>query len=30
MFALVADIEAYPSFLPWCGGSRIVKRDGPR
>lgn len=29
MFALVADIESYPSFLPWCGGSRIVRRDGP-
>ena len=28
MFALVADIEAYPDFLPWCGGSRIVARDG--
>ena len=30
MFALVADIEAYPQFLPWCGGSRIVSRDGNR
>jgi ribosome-associated toxin RatA of RatAB toxin-antitoxin module len=30
MFALVADIEAYPQFLPWCGGSRIVERDGAR
>ena len=28
MFALVADIESYPEFLPWCGGSRIVARDG--
>ena len=28
MFALVADIEAYPEFLPWCGGSRIVGRVG--
>ena len=28
MFALVADIEAYPSFLPWCGGSRVMTRDG--
>lgn len=28
MFALVADIESYPSFLPWCGGSRVVKREG--
>jgi ribosome-associated toxin RatA of RatAB toxin-antitoxin module len=28
MFALVADIEAYPEFLPWCSGSRIVERAG--
>ena len=28
MFALVADIEAYPQFLPWCGGSRVVSREG--
>ena len=28
MFALVADIEAYPQFLPWCGGSRVLSRDG--
>ncbi len=26
MFDLVNDIEAYPSFLPWCTGSRIIKR----
>jgi ribosome-associated toxin RatA of RatAB toxin-antitoxin module len=24
MFALVADIESYPQFLPWCGSARIV------
>lgn len=30
MFALVADIEAYPQFLPWCGGSRVVARDGTK
>ncbi len=30
MFALVADIEAYPQFLPWCGGATIVERDGER
>lgn len=23
MFALVADIESYPRFLPWCSGARI-------
>ena len=28
MFALVADIESYPEFLPWCGGTRILSRDG--
>jgi len=27
MYALVADIEAYGSFLPWCGGARIVARS---
>ena len=30
MFALVADIESYPAFLPWCGGSRVIARDGDR
>ncbi|MGZ8241581.1 MAG: type II toxin-antitoxin system RatA family toxin [Methylobacter sp.] len=25
MFDLVNDIEAYPKFLPWCSGSRIIK-----
>jgi ribosome-associated toxin RatA of RatAB toxin-antitoxin module len=24
MYALVADIESYPEFLPWCGGTRIM------
>ncbi|MDD5412771.1 MAG: type II toxin-antitoxin system RatA family toxin [Methylobacter sp.] len=28
MFDLVNDIEAYPEFLPWCSGSRIIKREG--
>ncbi|MCL7421831.1 MAG: type II toxin-antitoxin system RatA family toxin [Methylobacter sp.] len=27
MFDLVNDIEAYPRFLPWCSGSRILKRE---
>jgi ribosome-associated toxin RatA of RatAB toxin-antitoxin module len=27
MFDLVNDIEAYPKFLPWCGGSRIITRQ---
>ena len=26
MFDLVNDIESYPQFLPWCSGSRIIKR----
>ena len=26
MFELVNDIESYPQFLPWCSGSRILKR----
>jgi len=24
MFALVSDIAAYPQFLPWCSGARIL------
>lgn len=28
MFALVADIAQYPQFLPWCLGSRILRREG--
>lgn len=27
MFDLVNDIEAYPQFLPWCSGSRVLKRE---
>lgn len=27
MYKLVADIESYPQFLPWCAGSRIVSRQ---
>jgi len=27
MFALVADIERYPEFLPWCAGARIRQRQ---
>lgn len=27
MFKLVADIDAYPQFLPWCQSSRILSRD---
>lgn len=28
MFDLVDDIESYPKFLPWCSGSRVLKREG--
>ena len=27
MYDLVADIERYPEFLPWCIGARILKRE---
>ena len=32
MFNLVADIESYPEFLPWCVGARIENRrpDGEK
>ena len=28
MFGLVANIEEYPKFLPWCVGARVRKREG--
>ncbi len=28
MYTLVADVEAYHRFLPWCGGSRVVSSEG--
>lgn len=27
MFELVADVEKYPEFMPWCGGSAVHRRD---
>ena len=27
MYALVNDIESYPSFLPWCTNANIIDRD---
>jgi coenzyme Q-binding protein COQ10 len=27
LFTLVADIERYPEFLPWCVGARIKERQ---
>ncbi|MEO7744568.1 MAG: type II toxin-antitoxin system RatA family toxin [Usitatibacter sp.] len=26
MFALVEDVESYPQFLPWCGGTEVFER----
>lgn len=28
MYPLVADVEGYPEFLPWCSGARILKQEG--
>ena len=28
LFDLVADIEKYPEFLPWCVGARVRSSDG--
>ena len=30
LFALVADIERYPEFLPWCLAARIKERRADR
>lgn len=30
MYALVDDIERYPSFLPWCRDARVEEVDGRR
>ncbi|MFO1036578.1 MAG: type II toxin-antitoxin system RatA family toxin [Geminicoccaceae bacterium] len=29
MYDLVARVDRYPEFLPWCKAARITKRDGP-
>lgn len=29
VYNLVADVERYPEFLPWCVACRIIKRDTP-
>ena len=29
MFALVADVERYPEFLPWCVACRIRTQESP-
>jgi len=28
LYDLVADVERYPEFLPWCLGARIKRREG--
>ena len=28
MYALAADVESYPDFLPWCSGAEIHSREG--
>ncbi len=28
MFDLVAEVDKYPEFLPWCRAARIVRREG--
>ncbi|WP_445678442.1 type II toxin-antitoxin system RatA family toxin [Radicibacter daui] len=30
LYKLVADVESYPEFLPWCVGARIRKREQER
>ena len=27
MFDLVADVEKYPEFMPWCGGTEVQTRS---
>jgi coenzyme Q-binding protein COQ10 len=27
MYAIVADVERYPEFVPWCAGLRVLNRD---
>ncbi len=27
MFDLVADVEKYPEFMPWCGGTTVHRKD---
>ena len=30
LFVLVASVERYPEFLPWCNAARITRREGNR
>jgi coenzyme Q-binding protein COQ10 len=29
LFDLVASVDRYPEFLPWCTATRITRHDGP-
>lgn len=29
MFDLVADVERYPEFVPYCSGLRVLRKTGP-
>jgi len=29
-YALVEDIESYPSFLPWCAAAQVLEREPER
>ena len=29
-FSVVADVESYSNFLPWCAGSQVIKTEGDR
>lgn len=28
MYELVADVERYPEFLPWCSAAEVLRREG--
>ena len=30
MYGLVADVDAYPQFLPWCSGTEVRQLDAQR
>jgi len=30
MYALIADVAAYPQFLPWCRAARVLERAAGR
>jgi len=30
IYAVVEDIQSYPQFLPWCGGTRILAQEAHR